>query len=199
VLSYDLSIALLHEGMVSRDGSIVTTSLTMIDVHDIARSAATYGVRTVYVVHPSPHLRSLARTLTTHWTTGYGSTYNPNRRQALGCVNVVASLDEMLLDLADRSAGRAPRLLATSAKGGGDRMAFGEAFSLMNKEENPFVLMLGTGHGMSEALLARAHYFLEPINGPTPYNHLSVRSACAIMLDRLHLSHGNSGAITING
>jgi hypothetical protein len=188
VLSYDLSIALLHEGMVSRDGSIVTTSLTMIDVHDIARSAVTYGVRTVYIVHPSPHLRSLARTLTSHWTSGYGSTYNPNRREALGGVSVVASIDEMLLDLADRSSGRSPRLMATSAKGGGDRIAFGKVFPLMNKEENPYVLMLGTGHGMSEALLARADYYIEPINGPTPYNHLSVRSACAIMLDRLYRS-----------
>lgn len=188
MLSYDLSIALLHEGMVSRDGSIVTTSLTMIDVHDIARSAATYGVSTVYIVHPSPHLRSLARTLTTHWISGYGSTYNPNRREALGGVKVVASFDEMVLDLADRSSGRAPRLLATSAKGGGDRMTFGQAFSMMNNEEIPYVLMLGTGHGMSDPLLACADYFLEPINGPTPYNHLSVRSACAIMLDRLYQS-----------
>lgn len=188
MLSYDLSIALLHEGMVSRDGSIVTTSLTMIDVHDIARSAVTYGVRTVYIVHPSPHLRSLARTLTSHWTSGYGSTYNPNRREALGGVSVVASIDEMLLDLADRSSGRSPRLMATSAKGGGDRIAFGKVLPLMNKEENPYVLMLGTGHGMSEALLARADYYIEPINGPTPYNHLSVRSACAIMLDRLYRS-----------
>ena len=172
----------------SRDGSIVTTSLTMIDVHDIARSAVTYGVRTVYIVHPSPHLRSLARTLTSHWTSGYGSTYNPNRREALGGVSVVASIDEMLLDLADRSSGRSPRLMATSAKGGGDRIAFGKVLPLMNKEENPYVLMLGTGHGMSEALLARADYYIEPINGPTPYNHLSVRSACAIMLDRLYRS-----------
>jgi len=191
LLSYDLSIALLHQDMISRDGSIVTTSLTMIDVHDIARSAATYGIRTVYIVHPSPHLRSLARTLTTHWTAGYGSTYNPNRSEALGAVSVVACLDEVLLDLSSRASGKPPRLIATSAKtagaakNGGGRMAFGEIFSLMNYEENPYVLMLGTGHGMSEALLARADYCLEPINGPTSYNHLSVRSACAIMLDRL--------------
>ena len=31
----------------------------------------------------------------------------------------------------------------------------------------------------------RADYFLEPIKGPTDYNHLSVRAACAIMLDRI--------------
>jgi hypothetical protein len=38
---------------------------------------------------------------------------------------------------------------------------------------------------MSEELMARADYVLKPINGPTEYNHLSVRAACAIILDRL--------------
>jgi hypothetical protein len=45
--------------------------------------------------------------------------------------------------------------------------------------------MFGTGWGMSQELLDRADIFLDPINGPKEYNHLSVRSACAIMLDRL--------------
>ncbi len=30
-----------------------------------------------------------------------------------------------------------------------------------------------------------ADFFLEPIKGPSDYNHLSVRSAVAIVLDRL--------------
>ena len=57
---------------------------------------------------------------------------------------------------------------------------------MMNDDPNtPYMLMLGTGWGMSAELLARADYFLEPIKGPTDYNHLSVRAACAIMLDRI--------------
>ena len=49
----------------------------------------------------------------------------------------------------------------------------------------PYLLMFGTGWGMSEELLERSDYFLEPVSGPTDYNHLSVRSACAVILDRL--------------
>jgi len=55
----------------------------------------------------------------------------------------------------------------------------------IEKRESPFLLMFGTGWGMSDELMARANYVLKPINGPTDYNHLSVRAACAIILDRL--------------
>jgi hypothetical protein len=45
--------------------------------------------------------------------------------------------------------------------------------------------MFGTGWGMIDELIERADYYLDPIEGPVEYNHLSVRSACAIILDRL--------------
>jgi hypothetical protein len=55
----------------------------------------------------------------------------------------------------------------------------------ISEADHPFLLMFGTGWGMSDELMARADYVLKPINGPTDYNHLSVRAACAIILDRL--------------
>lgn len=184
----DFSVVLLHEGMLCRDGSIVTTSLTLIDIHDIARSAATYGVHTFYIVHPSPYLRDLAHQLTDHWTHGYGSAYNPNRCEALAAVKFFGSLDDVILDVVDRvGSNNVPKLIATSAKSieQGERIKFVELSDRLRSDVVPHILMLGTGHGMCEELLSKAQYFLEPINGPTDYNHLSVRSACAIMLDRL--------------
>jgi hypothetical protein len=44
---------------------------------------------------------------------------------------------------------------------------------------------LGTGWGVTETILAQADHALEPIQGGTDYNHLSVRSAAAIILDRV--------------
>ena len=180
----NLFVVLLHADMVDKTGADVTTSLTLIDLHDIARSARTYGVSATYISHPAPPMRALARTLKMHWEEGFGATYNPNRREALEHIRVVGSLDEAIADIHHHT-GKLPRLIATSAKEGGDRISFSQGRELLTHSEQPFLLMLGTGWGMSQPLLDRADFFLEPICGPTPYNHLSVRSACAIMLDRL--------------
>jgi hypothetical protein len=179
-----LYVVLLHADMVDKTGVLVTTSLTLIDLHDIARSAKTYGVVSTYIAHPAGPLRSLARTLKMHWEEGFGATYNPNRKEALEHIRVVSSLDEAISDIHNQT-GELPVLLATSAKGGGERISFKKMRESLSQSTRPHLLMLGTGWGMSQSLLDRADLFLEPINGPTPYNHLSVRSACAIMLDRL--------------
>lgn len=179
-----LFVVLLHADMVDKTGALVTTSLTLIDLHDIARSARTYGVMATYIAHPAPPLRALARTLKMHWEEGFGATYNPNRKEALEHIRVVASLDEAIADI-HRQTGQHPRLIATSAKEGGERISFADLRQQLGETSQPQLLMLGTGWGMSQPLLDRADLFLEPIYGPTPYNHLSVRSACAIMLDKL--------------
>jgi hypothetical protein len=180
----DLSVVLLHDQMVDRQGHHVTTSITLIDVHDIARSARTYGLTNYFISHPSPHLRGLVRTMQIHWDEGFGATYNPNRKEALARVELVCTLDEAIAKI-DLRTGKLPKLIATSAKGGGRRVTFSEMRRELHDTEDPYLLMLGTGWGMSDELLARADLFLEPVYGPTNYNHLSVRSACAIMLDRL--------------
>lgn len=180
----DLSVILLHDQMVNKSGELVTTSITLIDIHDIARSSRTYGAKSLFVAHPSPRLRQLAETVQIHWNSGFGATYNPNRKDALELVDVVVNLDEAIHKIALRT-GTNPTLIATSARTGGVRTRFPELRDRIHSEPGPFALMLGTGWGMSEGLLSRAHLFLEPLDGPTDYNHLSVRSACAIMLDRL--------------
>lgn len=180
----DLNVILLHDQMVDKHNKHITASLTMIDVHDLARSCATYGVNTLFISHPAPTLRKLARTLKEHWEEGFGATYNPNRREALEHVQIVSDLDEAIQRI-DERAGILPKLVATSARDGGKRISFDEFRAQTSSATQPHLLMLGTGWGMSDELLARADLFLEPIKGPTPYNHLSVRSACAIMLDRI--------------
>jgi hypothetical protein len=55
---------------------------------------------------------------------------------------------------------------------------------MLRKERKPILLLLGTGWGLTETVLAQADHVLEPIMGRTDYNHLSVRSAAAIIFDR---------------
>lgn len=183
-----LSIVLLHHPMLDKQGKIVATSLTAIDVHDISRSAATYGASPVYIAHPSVVTRRLAETMHNFWSAGYGATYNPNRKEALDHVRILSDLDAVIHDITLLD-GVEPELVATCAKPGGTRISFENFNQLLHSEPTPgsgrFLLMFGTGWGMTDSLIDRAQYFLEPINGPTDYNHLSVRSACAIMLDRL--------------
>lgn len=182
---FNLSVALLHDQMVDKQGKLITASLTLIDLHDLARSSRTYGLRHCFIAHPSPAMRKLARTLKVHWEQGYGASYNPNRKDALETVELVSDLDEAIQKL-DQSYGALPKLIATSARDGAQRMQFATLRQeLFTHPEQPYLLMLGTGWGMSDDLLARADFFLEPLKGPTQYNHLSVRSAGAIMFDRL--------------
>jgi hypothetical protein len=75
--------------------------------------------------------------------------------------------------------------VVTSAKGGPGRSAYAEEAARLRNESRPTLLLFGTGHGLSDRVLQRAEVFLEPIRGPSAFNHLSVRAAVAITLDRL--------------
>jgi len=178
-------VVLLHEGMLNKSGEVVTTSLTLIDIHDMARSGRTYGIKGLFIAHPSPTLHNLADVLHEHWSEGFGSTYNPDRKEAISIVRVVSTLDEALKQI-KKNEGKPPRLVATSARHDSKkRISFSELKEEMEHGATPILLMLGTGWGMSPVLLDKVELILEPVLGPGDYNHLSVRSACAIMLDRL--------------
>jgi hypothetical protein len=180
----DLFIALLHHPVLDKNQQIVTTAVTNIDIHDIARSSRTYGVRRFYVVTPIRALRALSERIIEHWETGYGSTYNATRKDALSLVTIETDLDGALIAI-ERETGQQPRVVVTSARPGDGCVDFPTLRRLIEAEEQPYVLLLGTGWGLAASVMARADLRLEPLTGPTDYNHLSVRAAAAIILDRL--------------
>jgi tRNA (guanine37-N1)-methyltransferase len=179
-----LYVALLHTPVYDKNGQVVTTAVTNIDIHDVARSARTYGVRRFYVVTPVAALQKLVRRILTHWQEGYGGQYNQSRKEALSLVRLKDTLDDAIMDV-EQECGSKPQLVATSARLGGKRTSFGELKEILSKNLKPFLILLGTGWGLAETVLAQADYVLEPIEGGRDYNHLSVRSAAAIILDRL--------------
>jgi hypothetical protein len=180
----DLYLALLHHPVLDKNGLVVTTAVTNMDIHDIARSARTYGVRAFYVATPVRALQALAAKIIEHWQTGYGSTYNATRKDALRLVRLERDLDSIILAV-ERETGTQPRLVATSARGGPNRTTFAGLRSQLEASPEPYLIVLGTGWGLAPEVTERADVMLEPLRGPSDYNHLSVRSAAAVILDRL--------------
>lgn len=181
-------VVLLHHPVYDKHGRVVVTAVTNMDVHDLARIGKTYGVRGVYVATPVRALRLLAEKIIEHWRTGFGAQYNHTRREALALVRGVADLDEAILEV-ERDAGEPPVLVATSARDGERRTSFVELRARLAESPAPHLLILGTGWGLTAEVIDRADLVLEPIRGAGQYNHLPVRAAAAIMLDRLLAPH----------
>jgi hypothetical protein len=179
-----LYLALLHHPVYDKNGAVVTTAVTNMDVHDLARLAKVYGVRAVYVVTAVPSMRRLVARIIEHWQTGYGSQYNSTRKEALALVRLTETLEATVCEV-ERDAGTLPRLVATSARPGGTRISFPDLRARLADDWTPHLILLGTGWGVTGEVLGRADLILEPIRGVGDYNHLSVRAAAAVILDRL--------------
>lgn len=177
-------VALLHHPVYDKNRQIVTTAVTNMDIHDIARSGRTYGIKGFYVVTPVKALQKLALKIIDHWQRGYGSQYNTTRKEALALVRVKDTLDDVLIHV-EQECGEKPRIIVTSARPGGERTSFAQVKDMLINTTHPFLILLGTGWGLTETIISQSDYVLEAIEGCTDYNHLSVRSAAAIILDRL--------------
>lgn len=177
-------LALIHHPVVDKQGEIITSSVTNLDVHDIARSVRTFNLDGYYIVHPSRTLRRLMEKICLHWSEGRGLEYNPNRSEALAYIKLVAAFDDVLSGI-EKEHGVLPRVIATSARPGERTLDYESFRNIIPNIKQPLLFIFGTAWGLHDALVDRAEYRLDPIYGPADYNHLSVRSAVAIILDRL--------------
>ncbi len=178
----NLYIALIHYPVYNKHGEVVCTSITNHDIHDISRTAKTFGIRGYYLVHPVEALRNLALTIMGHWQTGSGSTYNLTRKEAFSLTQAVESLEQVIMDI-EKKEGKKPKIVVTSAKKG--NLSYAAYREILETDPFPHLLLFGTGYGMVDELMNSADYSLEPIHGAGEYNHLPVRAAAAIILDRL--------------
>jgi hypothetical protein len=177
-------IALLHYPVYDRQERVTATALTTLDIHDVARLARTYGLKGFYVVTPLQSQQTLCRRLIEHWVTGKGADYNPTRKEALSLVRIADDLASVLTAI-EQEEGRKAKTVATTAKQYTVPRSFGEIKKLLAKKgDAPYLILLGTGWGLTREVAEGADYLLESIAGKG-YNHLSVRTAAAIILDRL--------------
>lgn len=182
-----LAIALVHHPVMDSKGQIVTTAITNLDVHDLARTARTYGATAYFLVHPISAQRDLVARICQHWKDGSSGRRIPDRKVALELVRPVASLGDALAAHGGREGSVSVEVWVTAARDVGPAIGWREARVRLEGEGRPVLIVFGTGWGLAPELIRTADAILEPIRAArdTQYNHLSVRSACSIALDRL--------------
>jgi len=180
-LGRNLYLALAHYPVLDGRKKVVTTSLTNLDLHDIARCSRAYELGGSFIVTPLEDQRALAAELLEHWTSGPGQKVNPQRGQALERVQVAPLLEDAVRMVAE-TAGCRPRVVATSARMQGS-LTPRELRAWL--ERAPVLLVLGTGKGLAPQVVDAADATLRPIRPASRYNHLPVRAAAAICCDRI--------------
>jgi tRNA (guanine37-N1)-methyltransferase len=186
-LGRNLYIALCHYPVLNKFGEKVAVSVTNLDLHDMSRVTRSYGLGGFYATTPIEDQKALAEQLLAHWREGAGSVANPDRAEAFSKVKVFDDIQGAVLDI-EAQTGQCPRLAATSARldrnpGAAPALTYREMRKWL--ENSPVLLIFGTGHGLAEEVLGKAEGVLRPIRYLDDYNHLSVRSAVAIIVDRL--------------
>lgn len=167
-----------------RIGTVGATSVTPLNVHDLARAACTYGVAPLYVVTPLLSQQALVGRILSHYREGYGATANPTRARALRDVVLSGSINEAMDDLCRRM-GAYPVVVGTAARQGPKSIDYAGLAARMREGAQPWLLLFGTGSGLGPEAAAQCDHFLGPVRGPGEFNHLPVRSAVAVILDRL--------------
>jgi len=179
----NLYVALTHYPVINKRGDIIASALTNLDLHDISRAAKAYGVKSFYVVTPLSDQKELAKKIIAHWTGGAGAVYNPDRCSALELIKVKDSIIDVAQDI-EGIENSYPKTVTTSARRYPASIGYAEFRDIL-ESGIPHLLIFGTAWGLAESIISEADFVLEPITGTTGYNHLSVRSAAAIILDRL--------------
>lgn len=174
----------LHHPVLDRNGNKGTTSITGMDLHDIARACRTYGVKKYLIVTPLAAQREMVKRIASHWLTGYGAEYNPDRSAAMRTIKTFAEFDKALAWVEKREKSP-PYTIATTAKEReGSRHWKGLKRELLGLDR-PVVFLFGTGSGLHDEIFERSSSIMSPIAGAEgAYNHLSVRSAASVVLDR---------------
>ena len=176
-------LALLHYPVYNKRKDVVSTCITGFDLHDIARAAVTFGIKKYYVVNPLPAQQAFANRIIDFWSDERSLEFNWTRAEAFKLISIKTTLEEAIEDIV-KAEGQRPKVVGTSAKPQGTTK-FDKLRKEIKKVKTPYLITLGTGWGLVEEEYKKMDVVLEPIVGPTDYNHLSVRSANAIILDRL--------------
>ena len=183
-------VVLLHHPVTNRKGEIIATSITNMDLHDISRTCRTFEIDHYYLVSPIVEHQQLVGTIIDHWKKGSQAEWHPDRAEALSRVKVLSSFQEVKTDLAQLYPELLLEVAMPDARPLPNQLSYQQAREKWQGEEKQGikVVVLGTGWGVAPSFYEEVHTYLGPIYGPLGtegYNHLSVRAAAAIILDRL--------------
>ncbi len=179
-----LYIGLLHYPVYNKNDQKIASAITNLDLHDLSRLARSYNVKRFFVITPLEEQQQFAKRIIDHWLVGYGSRYNKYRKEAMELIEVIPSFDESVRLIIEVE-GEKPLILATDASQQDKKsITYTGAINLLNSDKTVF-LIFGTAWGLHQDVLDEADFILEPVQGNADYNHLSVRTAAGIILDRL--------------
>ncbi len=167
-----------------RDGRIIVTSFTTMDLHDIARPARAYEIRRFYIVQPIDAQRLVVKRQIDYWLSEEGRKANPTRYEIVQLVRLKYTLDEVIEEI-EKERGKRPVTVGTDARTYPNTVSYPELKEKIEKEDREFLIVFGTGYGIPPDMMRTFDYILEPVLGAGDWNHLSVRNAVAIILDRL--------------
>ncbi|MBC8313410.1 MAG: RNA methyltransferase [Candidatus Cloacimonetes bacterium] len=179
----NLFVGLVHFPVYNRNHKIVATSITNIDLHDISRSCKTFGVKKFFIINPQKSQKEIFMRLKKFWQTDFAKEYNINRFDAFEIMEFYHDIKSVKFWIKNNYK-KNPIIISTSARKCEDNVNFSEVKNRI-QESIPKLILFGTGYGLSDELIKNCDINLSPIIGEKNYNHLSVRSAIAIILDRL--------------
>lgn len=180
----ELYVGLVHYPIYNKKMKVIASAVANYDVHDIARTCRTYNVQKYFIIHPLEIQRKIIAKILSFWQDGYGKKYNPDRADALSRVCWQPNISACI-EIIKEHTGNNPCIIATDARTYSNSISYSFLRKNLQKSDRPLLLLFGTGFGIEAETMKEFDFILEPIYGSCDYNHLCVRSAVSIILDRL--------------
>ena len=174
----------VHYPVLDKRGEKSSTAITGMDLHDIARACRTYGIKKYLLVTPIAQQREMAKRIAGHWTSGWGADYNPDRREAFSTLKIFASVQKAIAWAEEKEKKPVFKIATTAKRHAGAQHWLTLKREILRRDHSPLIIF-GTGWGLHDEVMAMADAVMTPIcGGKDGWNHLSVRSAVSITLDR---------------
>ena len=174
----------VHYPVLDKRGEKSSTAITGMDLHDIARACRTYGIKKYLLVTPIAQQREMAKRIAGHWTSGWGADYNPDRREAFSTLKIFASVQKAIAWAEEKEKKPVFKIATTAKRHAGAQHWLTLKREILRRDHSPLIIF-GTGWGLHDEVMEMADAVMTPIcGGKDGWNHLSVRSAVSITLDR---------------
>lgn len=180
----NIFLGLVHYPVYNKNGQIVCTSVTNFDIHDISRLCRTYDINKYYIITNTLSQIEYTNRIISFWKKEDSIGFNKDRNIAFENTIVIDSIENAMIDI-EKITGKKVNLITTSAKKFDNSISYELMSKKIFNDDEVYFLIFGTGFGLTNEIMEKSTYILNPIRGNAKYNHLSVRSAVSIILDRL--------------
>jgi hypothetical protein len=175
-----LYVALVHFPVKNRLGEEIASTLDVFDFSDLGRLSLAYPLANVLWINPLASQREAFDRMSAHANDPERDVESRGSFEKLKWFN---TLEEARLWV-EKDAGARAWTVATTALHRPDSVTFVQVRHAL-AQAKPVLLLFGKAWGLAPAVIASADAVLTPIDEGTGFNHLSVRTAVAIVVDRL--------------